>query len=231
MIVLLAGMPRSGSTFAFNVVREVLELRGTVYHETGQDAIGAVGRAGGAEHVLVKEHGFDDASVALALAGRARVIMTVRRVEDAMASWLETFEALPEELSLQKMRIWLKLFARLRSVALIVPYEEIDCRPAVASWRIARAVWPEIGPAEATDIGRRYRKAAVKQLADRLMPGAPGVTDLGFSYFDNTTFFHRRHVTTLTSRAAEARMEPERLARIGAALADDIRVSGFVLPH
>ena len=50
MIVLIAGMPRSGSTFSFNVVREILLARGSVYQESCEDVIGAVGRSGGTDH-------------------------------------------------------------------------------------------------------------------------------------------------------------------------------------
>src|ERR1700728_1375490 len=115
MIVLIAGMPRSGSTFSFNVAREVLRARGSTHQSVDEDVIGPVCRSGGTSHVLVKGHNLDEPSLALARAGAMRIIMTVRRVEDALASWFIAFDAIPEDQSLQMMRNWLKLFAQLRA--------------------------------------------------------------------------------------------------------------------
>ena len=85
-------MPRSGSTFSFNVAREILSARGSVYQEPREDVVEAVSRSGGTDHMLVKGHNLDAVSLALARAGGMRIIMTVHRVEDAMASWLEMFD-------------------------------------------------------------------------------------------------------------------------------------------
>ncbi len=227
MIVLLAGMPRSGSTFAFNVVREVLRVRGSLYQEACEDIAGAVHRSGGTDHVVVKAHHFDTASVELARAGAARIVMTVRRVEDAMASWFEAFDAVPEAVAIQVMRDWLRLFQALHGTAVIVPYATIDRRPWLAVWRIARAICPAVGPAEVIGIARRFSKAAVKRQVDGLALDAPGVTAIGFSHYDATTFFHRRHVAALDSRPAEQRLDAARLARVRAALADEIRAAGL----
>ena len=132
VIVLIAGMPRSGSTFSFNVAREILSARGSVYQEASEDVVGVVGRSDGADHVLVKNHNLDEPSLALARAGAMRIIMTVRRVEDAMASWFDTFDAVPEPIALSVMHHWIRLFQHLRTKALIIPYEQIDRRPWLA---------------------------------------------------------------------------------------------------
>ena len=99
MIAIQAGMPRSGSTFAFNIVREAIRTCGTVYHEASNDLLGAIDRSNGADHVLLKTHALDAPSIELAKAGRVRIIMTVRRIEDAMASWLTAFEETGEEVA------------------------------------------------------------------------------------------------------------------------------------
>jgi hypothetical protein len=229
MIVLIAGMPRSGSTFSLNVAREVLRARGTTHQLPVEDVIGAVCRSGGTSHVLVKGHNLDEPSLALARAGAMRIIMTVRRVEDALASWFTAFGAIPEDQSLQMMRNWLKLFAQLRAHSLIVPYEQIDRNPSFAAWRIARYLYP-VGPAEAIAIARRYRKAEVKRRTDELCVSAPGIVDAGFSHYDKQTFFHRRHVAALQSRPAEQVLPKEALARIRQTLANDIAAAGLRHP-
>jgi hypothetical protein len=177
VIVLIAGMPRSGSTFSFNVARQILAARGSVYQETCEDVVGVVGRSGGADHVLVKNHNLDEPSLALARAGAMRIIMTVRRVEDAMASWFDAFDAVPEAVALGVMHHWIGLFQQLRTKALIVPYEQIDRRPWVAVWRIARAICPIVYPTEVLAITRRLSKATVKRQTDMLPIEASGVTD------------------------------------------------------
>ena len=225
MIVLIAGMPRSGSTFSFNVAREVLSVRGSVYQEACDDVVGVVGRSGGAD----KNHNLGETSLALARAGAMRVIMTVRRVEDAMASWLDAFDTLPEPIALGVMHAWLCLFRQLKTKALVVPYEQIDLRPWLAVWRIASAICPRVYPSEVLRITLRLNKTAVKRKTDKLLRDDPGVFDAGWSFYDTQTFFHRRHVAHLQSRPAEQRLPPERLRMIRATLAGAIAAAGLPL--
>jgi hypothetical protein len=226
MIVFIAGMPRSGSTFSFNVAREVLRVRGKLHQEASDDVLGAVRRAGGARHVLVKAHWLDEASMQLAKAGAFKIIMTVRRLDDAVASWLDTFDTLPEPTIIAAMRRWLRMFQELQSRALVVAYEEIEENSRLAARRIARCLVPNVGAMEILRIAHRWRKARVKRLADAMVPGA-GVEDLGWSYYDNQTFFHRRHVSAISARAARERIAPERLARIRTSLMDDLATVGL----
>ena len=93
VILLVAGMQRSGSTFAFNVARDVLRARGRLYQEAPAEAdiAGAIARAANAEHVLIKAHTANPLAVALTRRGVVRAICTTRRIEDAAASWMEAF--------------------------------------------------------------------------------------------------------------------------------------------
>ena len=220
-------MPRSGSTFSFNVAREILSARGAVYQEACEDIVGVVGRSGGADHVLVKNHNLDEPSLALARAGAMRIIMTVRRVEDAMASWFDAFDTVPEPIALSIMHHWIGLFQQLRTKALIVPYGQIDRRPRLAAWRIARAICPIVYPSEILAITHRLSKATVKRQTDTLPIDAPGVIDAGFSHYDARTFFHRRHVSALKSHPAEQRLASERLETIRATLGAVIMAAGL----
>ena len=145
-----------------------------------------------------------------------------------MASWFDTFDGLPEAAVILLMRNWLLMFRQLHGRALIVSYEQIDRRPWIAAWRIARAVCPTIGPVEVIRIARKFSKAEVKRRADQLARDAIDVTDIGFSYFDSATLFHRRHVASMVSRPAKKRLTPEQLTRIQEALAEDIKVAGLL---
>jgi hypothetical protein len=227
MIILIAGMPRSGSTFSFNVAREILSARGSIYQESCEDVVGAVGRSGRADHVLVKAHDLDEPSLALARAGAMCIIMTVRRVEDAMASWFDAFGSVPEPMALDFMHHWIRLFQHLRTKALIIPYKQIDRRPWLAVRRIASAICPIVYPSEVLAITHRLSKATVKRQTDMLPIEAPSIVDIGFSHYDARTFFHRRHVSDLKSRPAEQRLPSERLETIRAAFGAEIMAAGL----
>jgi hypothetical protein len=217
MIVFLTGMPRSGSTFSFNVVREVLRRRGRVYQEPTPDSAAALAHSGEADHVIIKAHFLDPLGLSLIRTGAARAICSVRRIEDAVASWIETF-GFAEEESIEAMRAWLVLYQHIRSQALTVPYDLIDRRPWRAAWLIGRHISATVGPVESWKIACRFNKERVKRSVDALDRTGQGVRDIGFSWYDETTFFHRRHVSSLASRPAEQRLSGEQLARIRLAL-------------
>jgi hypothetical protein len=227
MIVLVAGMPRSGSTFSFNVAREILRTRGTVYQEASEDVVGAACRSDGVDHLLIKAHKLDAPSLALARSGGMRIIMTVRRAEDAVASLINTFDTVPETIALQVMRDWLELYQQLRPHALVVPFEQVDRRPWLATLRIARLLNLRIAPTVGLAITRRFSKAEVKRRTETMSCRDAGVIDLGFSQYDQETFFHRRHVSRLQSPTAEELLPKERLAMIRDFLAPFMRAAGL----
>ena len=224
MIVFLAGMQRSGSTFAFNVARDALRRRGIVHQQASSDFRSVLAAAGPVDHILVKAHGSDDFGIGLARYGAMRVICTVRRPEDAVASWIETF-GFGETEAIEHMRQWLRLYAQIREVALTVRFKTIDRHPTFAAWRIGRHLFSNFGWREARAIARRHSKYAVKARTEQLERDGTEVQDIGFSWYDKATFFHRRHVSSLASRTAEERIGAEQLARIRKALAAETAAS------
>ena len=221
MIVFVGGMPRSGSTFAFNVVREVLRMRGGVYQEPTSDLLGAVDRAGEAAHVIVKGHKLTPPSVALARHGAFRAVITYRRIEDAMASWFAVFPELPEQVGWDTMRGWLDLYPAIRPVGLHVSYAAIDRWPWLTAWRIGRYLSRDVGPLEITRIVERFHKTAVKQRADALSASGANVENAGWTHYDKLEFFHRHHVSSLASVPAEQRLSAERLQQVRRTFAAD----------
>ena len=226
MIVLVAGMPRSGSTFSFNIARELLLARGRVYQEATHDVAGVLQRSGGADHLLLKAHAADPATMALARLGALRTVITVRSIEDSVASWIDTFGWSDAE-AVDHLQAWIQLYIGLRGVALVVPYEQVDRRPVWAAWRIARFLYPRVSPFEVLRIARKFSRARVKAHADALIVDGQGVTDIGFSYYDEKTFFHRRHVSGLRSRPAHERVPQARLDHVTTTLKADIAAAGL----
>jgi hypothetical protein len=228
MIVFIAGMQRSGSTFSFNVVRELLERRGTIYQEPFPSAVSVVERSNGASHVLFKAHNADDVTLRLIELGAVKVVCTVRKPEDAIASWMETFGFHLDE-SIACMHDWLRMFVRLRDHALVVRYEQIDRQPWRAALRIARLVCPDARLMEVIQVARRYSKKNVKFMADEFVAEADNIKDISFSYYDTKTFFHRRHVSTLVPRLATDRIGEAAVSSIRRAFRAYIDENGNLL--
>jgi len=91
MIVCILGMPRSGSTFSFNIARELLTARGTVHQASCSDLHPVLAAAPRVDHFLMKGHWPGDATINSIISGEARAVCTVRKPEDAIASWMTAF--------------------------------------------------------------------------------------------------------------------------------------------
>jgi hypothetical protein len=227
MIVCIAGMPRSGSTFSFNVAREALCARGRVHHDYSTSVLDELARAVDVDHVLIKAHQLDDRSVLLGRYGAMRVICTVRKPEDAVASWMQMFNASEEE-TIAGMRAWLQLYRELKPFALTIRYRTIDRHPLMAAWQIMRFLFPRATIIDAWRSSRRYSKAEVKKRTDAMMDRhAAGIKEIGSSWYDINTHFHRRHVSSLKSRAAIERLPLDQVERIRIALAREIAGTGL----
>src|SRR5436190_23198311 len=91
MIVFIAGMPRSGSTFTLNVAREILSLSGTTHQEFSHNLPEIIANSEATDHIVWKGHTADHASIRLIELGAAKVICTFRNPEDAIASSMTIF--------------------------------------------------------------------------------------------------------------------------------------------
>jgi hypothetical protein len=174
----------------------------------------------------MKTHACDPLSICLAQHGAVRTICTVRPLDDAMASWVETFD-LSEEEAIARFRTWIAMYRQIRDHALVLPYSSIDRHPWRAAWLVGRYLRLGAGWIESIMIANRFAKAKVKVATDRMARDRPGVRDAGFTWYDETTLFHRRHVVSLTTRPARQRIDPEQLTRLRAALARDAAETGL----
>lgn len=193
MIVFISGMPRSGSTFSFNIVREILSARGVIYQEASSDLCQVLDNSKRSDHIIQKAHTACDRTTKLIQVGAIKSICTVRKPEAAIASCMEVFD-LPVEEAIHHMQAWLNMYAKISEYSLIVPYEMINFKPAHAAWMIANYICPDVEVQEIRNITRKFSKKKVKEIAS-MKKDDEGVVDLGFSYYDRETFFHRRHVS------------------------------------
>lgn len=213
MIVFLAGMMRSGSTFSFNVVRELLSSRGLIHAQAGNSVAKIARRNRGADHVIVKGHNCDRATMKLIQAGSVRTICTWRKPVDAIASWMDTF-GFDYEQSTTAYREWFAMFEQIRENSLVLSFDDIEKHPQECVRRIAAHLVGGITPDEVAQIADRCSKANAKAISDSIDRKAAESVDIGFSYYDKTTFLHRRHVTSLEERPATGRIPDDLIARI-----------------
>ena len=225
MIIFIVGMQRSGSTFSFNIAREIVRARGTIHQEATNDVAAAIESSGKSEHILVKSHDISELGVALIRHGSAKAVCTVRKPEEAIASWLGTFGFGLDE-AIEDFRRWLEMYRGIAPHALTIDYETIDRWPMLAAWRIARHLGLKASPVEAFRASRKFRKADIRERFRFLDRVAGGVVDLGFSHYDQETFFHRRHVSP---EGTPRSLAPAERARIRNRLASFLDSSGNVL--
>ncbi len=228
MIVFIAGMPRSGSTYTFSVVREALQKTGDVYLQPDANLVDACSRAETEPHLLLKGHGADPLLIKLVQLGAIPCICSVRRMEDASASLIELFGFSVDQ-TIAWMREWTAMYRAVASACLTIAYPEIDTNPLAAVEQILRYLQQPIDAATLHSIQALYGKSVVKNATGDPPRDAPFVEDCGFSWFDRRTFFHRRHVSSLESRMAENRLPAAVLETIRLALKDESAFINSVL--
>jgi hypothetical protein len=212
MIVFIAGMQRSGSTFTFNIARELLQQHGTVYQEPSDDLVAVINRSGDADHIIIKAHASNDFLSALARQKVISTICSVRNLDEAIASWMSTF-GFDLETTLTQFKGWFDAYRKVRPYALTVPYSLIENDTLAVTTLIARHIFPETDVATIAALAEKYSKDNVHRMS-ATMEKSPDVRDIGFSFYDVKTFFHRRHVASLTPRKPKEQLSEVELARI-----------------
>lgn len=132
--------------------------------------------------------------------GGLRAVCSIRAPEIAIASWMDTFGFSLEE-SIGTFKAWFAMYRSIAPYCLTVDYASIERRPLEAASAIAGYLRPGT-PVD--DMVRRYTKAEVATFVGEIDKHAPTTRDIGFSYYDETTFFHRRYVGELGMRLAES---------------------------
>ncbi len=227
MIVFIAGMQRSGSTFSFNVAKDILAARGSVYQDVSGSIADVVLKSGGPRHVIMKNHSADDLTVRLVKLGAVKAIITVRRPEDAIASWMETF-GFDLDSSISELSEWLRMYARLRRHALVITYEQVDKQCFLAAYKIAKYLDPRATLPEIIRTEKANSKRNVMELAQSIRVGDAHVCNANFTAFHMKNYYHYRHVRSLNSRRGRDILERDQILKIRAALCDYINEDGDV---
>jgi hypothetical protein len=172
MIVLLTGMFRSGSTWAFNVAKALLSLEArTVVSGEYSNEIGATlaGLNEKIEHFLIKTHMPDRVGHMLIRHRMARAICTYRDPLDCIVSSMEVFGSRFEDtVALARGALaLLDLQARSGGI-LFVAHDAITDRPDQTVEAIARYLGCPANPADVRRIAELFSKANMARFADTL---------------------------------------------------------------
>lgn len=225
MIIIVAGMQRSGSTFSFNIARELMAVRGGAEVLTTNFLEEVLRSAPRAKNVIVKTHSPDDKMNRLIARSEAPCICTIRKPEDAIASWMKVFGFSIEE-SIQSYREWLSWHQSMKNNMLNIRYELIERRPLFAVMKIRRYLVGGYGFLESFNLSRKYSKRAVFELSRKIEKNSEGVVDVGFSFYDPNTFFHRGHVSGLQPAAASQFLSEKEISHIRSSLREFLSPSG-----
>lgn len=227
MIVLCNGMPRSASTWSFNVCRLLLQqLRPDAtlcarYHENLAEAIDPL--RGSYDHVVLKCHFLDQRGMELCQSGIARAVYTHRDPFDAIYSLMIMFHHSFDD-ALDSVRRSLELFefhsasgcshivgyraivrAPQKAIAMLAAYLELDASSEVVKC-IASATSLEAMKAIAAQVGRERDGVRTPR-----------------SIYDPETHVHRDHIRDGRTGHGRKLLAPEQVRRADEVLAPYLR--------
>ena len=184
-------MPRSGSTWSFNVCRLLLEgrrLRYAGYEEHLSSIYAEI-----AEHdAVVKSHGLDELGDALLAHGQCKAIYTRRAPEDAVASCMQMF-GMTFESALERVAHSVELWQSWRSFegVVAVDYATILEAPVQQIERISAHIEVHAAPSRIETIAHRLSLDQTKALSDELAQSPAQLNEHGYH---DETLLHPSHI-------------------------------------
>jgi len=222
-------MQRSGSTWAYNVILELLRSC-----DPNQSILGVYDEHPGMllsnldptwSHIVIKAHALDNAGYVLCRTGAGRSIFTWRDPHDAIASLMRTFGH-SFETSVESIRksigVW--GFCRTTPTSTIVSYRSIIETPSFAIRRIAADLGFDVSAqqidrvADATSFERMKR---VSQAVEQLDSGR--IIRDGVYTYDRETLLHQDHIRNGGSGYGKQMLSPQQVCSIDAMMEE----SGF----
>lgn len=224
MIVLLTGMFRSGSTWAFNVAKAALalEARGMIAGDYRNDVGAALAELDPTfRHYLIKTHMPDRIGHMLIKHGMAATICTYRDPLDCIVSSMAVFgSGFEETVALARGALaFLELQSKEPGI-LFVDHDAIAAKPEPLVSEIARHLGVAAGADDVRRIAALFSKANVTRFADKLAAGdAPGAP----LSRDPDTLLHPGHIRHDPATADQALSPAQRRYAVE-------QLAGFVDP-
>jgi hypothetical protein len=214
-------MPRSGSTFSFNIAKDALVGTGSIRHEFTSDVIEAIKSGDKYDCLLIKNHHMDNANLQLAIELGAKTICTIRKPEDAVASIIECFQQTEEE-AIQSIKCWEDSYRTMKQYCLTIDYQIIDQNPLYATKEIMQYIEPNSSYSRMLESSEKYSKANILKQYNDLDRSNIDTIDIGCSWYNKGTFFHRKHVSSIKSKSAVERLSKDQLIKVRNSLASNV---------
>lgn len=205
MTIFITGMFRSGSTWSFNVVRQLLlqrYRRERVYTAARDDTHAVLSEAPNHDVLLMKSHFLDDLGRSMIRAREAKAVHTFRDPADAIRSGMNAFGWSFEQcLEFVASSFDLMNLVRDAQNGCLIFYDDINRIPVQIVTVLADYIGLPIDPARASSIARAFSLDAVKPFTDALahcpeqIESTRQLVHMGSTYYDRETFFHRRHIS------------------------------------
>jgi hypothetical protein len=198
--ILVGGMVGSGSTFLYNVVREILTTDDPRTVATYSDEWSR--KFEGPHHVAIKSHWGIRALVPPATRGVLLPVVSVRHPGDAVCSDMERF-GFTFDFAVRRVALSLKFAGLLRRLeqTVLFRYEDRFTTGPRAATLLARVFGLKLDAATLAAISQRYDAAHIRDYADRLdaIPGLMRSADNPNDAWCPTTQIHRGHIGKQTS--------------------------------
>ena len=234
MLVLCNGMPRSASTWSYNVAMALLRCTAVEvcgdYDENLHRFL--CGLPASCVHAVLKCHSLDAAGLGLAQLQAAKVVYTWRDLADATASFMTMFDV-DFEHTVALMSNSLDLYRRhRRNGALILSYEAITQQPtesvaAVASYLNVAVRQEQVAEiAEANSFGRmrqRVKEISMLDYGERLVRHDR-------TSYDPDTLLHIDHIRDGSTGYGGSRLTQAQLRRLEKLLREKGELDVAALP-
>lgn len=165
----------------------------------------------GSNNAIIKSHSPDEMINALLMKRAIPCVCTIRKPEDAIASWMNVFGFSLED-SVTMYDMWLSWHGKMHSKMLNIRYEDVDSYPWLVVRRISKYLLGVSNSRETYRIWRSNRKTKVYENSNAL--NISESINIGFSFYDKVNFYHRHHVSSIKSRGAEELLSEEQLVFI-----------------
>lgn len=221
MLILCNGMPRSASTWSFNVVTGL--LRGfnpaqSVYGGYDEDVARFLrGIDPDATHAVLKCHSLDAVGYSLVRTGAAKAVYTWRDIADAMVSYMRMFgNDFDHALDVMDTSLRLYRFHLERGNAVILGYEDIMTHPEMVIELIARHLGIEGRPELIAAVNQETSLVRVREKVAQLNSEEAQRRLIRHEHtmYDPETLLNVNHIRDGSSGYGRALLSAEQLVRI-----------------
>ena len=192
-------MPRSASTWSYNVCLRMLSLNAppaSIYADYNENLLEAIKQLQEEHrHLLLKSHTLDETGRRMLQLGVIKAIYTYRDPFDAIVSFMRMFNQ-PFEVALSAIRCSFDAYGiHEQSGSCILPYECIVHSPLEAVKAVSAYLRLNIDENLLVRIASDTGRDAMKEIADRLEFAPPeSLVQANGMVYDRNTLLHKNHI-------------------------------------